>query len=96
MAQRRIAVGARRFVDRRQSEVLNTIPNLGVSGASVGIGALLKQANLAPSGSEANRLIGGGGVRVDGSVVSDKGLKLVAGTYVVQVGKRKFARVTLA
>ncbi len=42
MARRRIAVGARRFVDRRQSEVLNTIPNLGVSGASVGIGALLR------------------------------------------------------
>ncbi|HOP91537.1 MAG TPA: tyrosine--tRNA ligase, partial [Ottowia sp.] len=46
--------------------------------------------------SEANRLIDGGGVRVDSSVVSDKGLKLPAGTYVVQVGKRKFARVTLA
>lgn len=40
-------------------------------------------------------LTGGGGVRVDGSVVSDKGLKLEAGAYVVQVGKRKFARVTL-
>ena len=49
-----------------------------------------------PSTSEANRLIDGGGVRVDGSVVSDKGLKLGAGTYVVQVGKRKFARVALA
>ena len=37
-----------------------------------------------------------GGVRVDSAVVSDKGLKLPAGCYVVQVGKRKFARVTLA
>ena len=37
-----------------------------------------------------------GGVRIDGSVVSDKGLKLDAGTYVVQVGKRKFARVHLS
>ena len=36
------------------------------------------------------------GVRVDGAVISDKGLKLEAGTFVVQVGKRKFARVTLA
>jgi len=36
-----------------------------------------------------------GGVRVDGQVISDKGLKLEAGTYVVQVGKRKFARVSL-
>ena len=41
------------------------------------------------------RLIEGGGVRVDSCVVSDKGLKLAAGIYVVQVGKRKFARVTL-
>ena len=41
-------------------------------------------------------LIDGGGVRVDGGVISDKGLKLGAGTYVLQVGKRKFARVTLS
>ena len=69
---------------------------LTLSGAPVGIGALLKQAGLAPSTSEASRLIDGGGVRVDSVVVSDKGLKLDAGTYVIQVGKRKFARVTLA
>jgi tyrosyl-tRNA synthetase len=67
-----------------------------LNGAPMGIGVLLKSAGLAPSTSEANRLIDGGGVRVDGSVISDKGLKLPAGTYVVQVGKRKFARVTLA
>jgi tyrosyl-tRNA synthetase len=56
---------------------------------------LLKNAGLAPSSSEANRLIEGNGVRVDSNVVTDKGLKLPAGTYVLQVGKRKFARVTL-
>ena len=50
---------------------------------------------MAPSTSEANRLIDGGGVRIDGSVVSDKGLKLEAGSFVLQVGKRKFARVVL-
>ncbi|MDR3454514.1 MAG: tyrosine--tRNA ligase [Rhodoferax sp.] len=72
-----------------------TLP-LGEGGAAVGIGALLKMAGLAASSGEGNRLIEGGGVRVDSSVVSDKGLKLGAGTYVVQVGKRKFARVTLA
>jgi tyrosyl-tRNA synthetase len=55
-----------------------TFPRWRLSGAPLGIGALLKQANLAPSTSEANRLIDGGGVRVDGSVVSDKGLKLGA------------------
>ena len=57
---------------------------------------MLKQSGLAPSTSEANRLIDGGGVRVDSAVISDKALKLRPGTYVVQVGKRKFARVTLA
>jgi tyrosyl-tRNA synthetase len=61
----------------------------------MGIGALLKAAGLAPSTTEAGRLIDGGGVRVDGAVVSDKGLKLGGGTAVVQVGKRKFVRVTL-
>jgi tyrosyl-tRNA synthetase len=48
-----------------------------------------------PSTSEALRLVEQGGVRIDGSVVSDKALKVAAGTFVVQVGKRKFARVTL-
>jgi len=84
------------FINRSKGGVPDEIPEVSVSGAPLGIGALLKQANLAPSTSEANRLIDGGGVRVEGSVVSDKGLKLDAGTYVVQVGKRKFARVTLA
>jgi len=71
------------------------IDEVALSGAPLGITALLKQAGLAPSTSEAGRLVDGGGVRVDGDPVSDKGLKLAAGTYVVQVGKRKFARVTL-
>jgi tyrosyl-tRNA synthetase len=84
------------FINRSKGGVPDEIPEVVLSGAPLGIGALLKQANLAPSTSEASRLIEGGGVRVDGSVVSDKGLKLDAGTYVVQVGKRKFARVTLA
>lgn len=83
------------FINRSKGGVPDDIPDVALSGAPLGIGALLKQANLAPSTSEANRLIDGGGVRVDGSVVSDKGLKLEAGAYVVQVGKRKFARVTL-
>jgi tyrosyl-tRNA synthetase len=84
------------FVNRSKGGVPDDIPEVTLSGAPLGIGALLKSAGLAPSTSEANRLIDGGGVRVDSAVVSDKGLKLGAGTYVVQVGKRKFARVTLA
>ena len=71
-----------------------TLP-LGEGGAAVGIAVLLKLAGLAASSGEGNRLIDGGGVRVDSGVVSDKALKLSAGTYVLQVGKRKFARVTL-
>ncbi|ASI69156.1 tyrosine--tRNA ligase [Diaphorobacter nitroreducens] len=84
------------FINRSKGGIPDDIPEVRLAGAPLGIGALLKQANLAPSTSEANRLIDGGGVRVDGGVVSDKGLKLEAGSYVVQVGKRKFARVILA
>ena len=72
------------------------IPEVALGGAPLGIAQLLKQAGLAPSTSEGNRLIDGGGVRVDSAVVSDKALKLPQGTYVVQVGKRKFAKVTLS
>jgi tyrosyl-tRNA synthetase len=61
----------------------------------VAIAALLKQAGLAPSTSEAIRNVEQGGVKVDGEKVGDRGARLVAGTYVVQVGKRKWARVTV-
>ncbi|WOP15105.1 tyrosine--tRNA ligase [Ottowia sp. SB7-C50] len=84
------------FINRSKGGVPDEIPEVALSGAPMGIGALLKAAGLAASSSEGNRLIDGGGVRVDSAVVSDKGLKLPVGTYVVQVGKRKFARVTLA
>ncbi|RYX90495.1 MAG: tyrosine--tRNA ligase [Comamonadaceae bacterium] len=84
------------FINRSKGGVPDEIPDVTVSGAPLGVGQLIKQAGLAASSGEANRLIDGGGVRVDSAVISDKGLKLPAGTYVVQVGKRKFARVTLA
>ena len=84
------------FINRSKGGIPDDIPEVALSGAPLGIGALLKQAHLAPSSSEANRLIDGGGVRLDGAVVSDKGLKLGAGSYVVQVGKRKFARVSIS
>jgi len=83
------------FVNRSKGGVPDEIPEVSLSGAPLGIAALLKMAGLAASTGEGNRLIDGGGVRVDSSVVSDKALKLEAGTYVVQVGKRKFVRVTL-
>ena len=94
------------FVNRSKGGVPDVIDEVSLNlggdaagtgdAAGMGITQLLKQAGLAPSTSEAGRLIEGGGVRVDSSVMSDKGLKLGAGSYVVQVGKRKFARVTLA
>ena len=83
------------FVNRSKGGVPEVIPEVNLSGAPLGVATLLKSAGLAPSSSEASRLIEGGGVRIDGNTISDKGLKLVAGTYVVQVGKRKFARVHL-
>ena len=83
------------FALRSRGGIPDQIPEVALSGAPLGIGALLKQAGLVPSTSEALRLIEQGGVRVDGAVVSDKGLRVEAGTLVVQVGKRKFARVTL-
>ncbi len=84
------------FINRSKGGVPDEIAEVSLSGAPLGIAAVLKMAGLAASTGEGNRLIDGGGVRVDSSVVSDKALKLGAGTYVVQVGKRKFAKVTLS
>ena len=83
------------FVNRSKGGIPDDIPELTLSGAPMAIGALLKAANLVASGSEGLRMVEQGGVRIDGTVVSDKGLKVEAGTFVLQVGKRKFARVTL-
>ena len=88
------------FANRSHGGVPDEIPEISLSlpddGAPVGIAAVLKMAGLTATGGEGNRLIDGSGVRVDSVVVSDKGLKLGAGSYVLQVGKRKFMRVTLA
>ncbi len=88
------------FTNRARGGVPDEITELslplGEGGAPLGLGALLKQAGLVASSGEGNRLIDGAGVRIDSVVISDKGLKLGAGTYVLQVGKRKFAKVTLA
>ena len=88
--------GAADFALRARGGIPDDIPEISFDGAPLGIGALLKQARLAPSTSEAMRLLEGGGVRIDGTVISDRALKVPAGTFVVQVGKRRFARVTLS
>ena len=84
------------FVNRSKGGIPDDIAEVSLSGAPLGVPQLCKQANLAASTSEAMRLIDQGGVRIDGAVVSDKAMKLDAGVYVVQVGKRKFAKVTLS
>ncbi len=87
------------FEARFQKGVLpDDMPELSVSSTDgqIGIAHLLKQANLVASTSEAMRMIDQDAVKLDGDKVSDKALKLMAGTVVVaQVGKRKFARITI-
>ncbi|MBU1213839.1 MAG: tyrosine--tRNA ligase [Gammaproteobacteria bacterium] len=87
------------FEARFQKGVLpDDMPEISVqsSDGSIGIAHLLKQADLVASTSEAIRMVGQGGVKLDGEKVSDKALQIKAGAVVVaQVGKRKFGRVTV-
>lgn len=84
------------FVNRSKGGIPDDVPEVAVSGAPLGLAQLLRQAGLCASSSEAMRMVDQGGVRIDGAVVSDKALQVQAGTFVLQVGKRKFARVTLS
>ncbi len=88
------------FEARFQKGVLpDDMPEITVQSTDGGIGIahLLKQADLVASTSEAIRMIGQGGVKLDGEKVSDKALQIKAGAVIVaQVGKRKFGRVTVA
>ena len=83
------------FQLRAKGGIPEDIPEVTLSGAPVGIAQLLKMAQLAPSSSEANRNIDQGGVKIDGTVISDKSLQINEGTFVLQVGKRKFVKVNL-
>jgi tyrosyl-tRNA synthetase len=81
----------------KQGEIPENIPEVPLStgGDPILFYQVLKQAGLTSSTSEALRMIEQGGVKLDGEKVSDKALKLRKGTFIVQVGKRKFARVVL-
>lgn len=82
----------------RHGEVPADLPELviGVSAEGGAIGQVLRSSGVCSSTSEALRMIEQGGVKVNGEKVADKALRLAAGaTYVLQVGKRKFARVSL-
>jgi tyrosyl-tRNA synthetase len=91
------AAGALERFDARfkHGAVPDEMPEITLSGGPITIVKLLRDSGLAPSATEANRNIEQGGVRVDGEKISDRALNLAAGCYVVQVGKRKFARVTV-
>ena len=82
----------------REGEMPADMPEVTVNAPAGGllIAQLLKQAGLTPSTTEAQRMIEQGGVKLDSDRVSDKGLKIQPGrTVVAQVGKRKFARITI-
>jgi tyrosyl-tRNA synthetase len=81
----------------RHGETPDDMPEVTLHAADgLAIAQVLKQAGLAPSATEAQRMIEQGGVKIDGDKVSDRTLKLGRGTVVIQVGKRKFARVRIA
>ena len=81
----------------RGGEMPSEIPEVNVAApeGEIGIGKLIKEAGMVPSVGEANRNVDQGGVRINGDRVTDRGLKLKAGTYTIQVGKRKWAKVTV-
>ena len=93
------ARGARdNFIARFQKGAMpGDMPELSLAGrGGLLIGTLLKEAGLAGSTSEAMRLIRQGAVRIDGERIEDTGLQCGAGeTHVYQVGKRRFARITV-
>lgn len=86
------------FELRARGGVPDDIPEVRLSLPEGGLAlpAALKQAGLVPSTAEALRMIEQRGVRIDGGVAEDRNLRLGAGSHVLQVGKRKFARVLLA
>ena len=81
----------------RAGAVPSDIPEVNVAApdGEIGIARLIKEAGLCPSTGEANRNIDQGGVRLEGERISDRGLKVKPGTYTLQVGKRRWAKVTV-
>ncbi len=84
------------FVNRSKGGIPDEVADVHLTGAPLAIGPLLKQSGLCASTGEALRMIDQNGVKIDGAAVSDKSLKLEAGQFVIQVGKRKFARIHLS
>ncbi|ROH86812.1 tyrosine--tRNA ligase [Pseudomethylobacillus aquaticus] len=86
------------FEQRSRGGIPDEVPEVTVTtdADTIGIAQLLKLAGLVASTSEAFRAIEQGGIKLDSEKVADKGLMLARGaTVVAQVGKRKFARITI-
>jgi len=79
----------------RGNAIPEDVPEVRLVGAPLGVQQLLRDAHLVASSTEAQRAIEQRGVKVDGVVIEDRALRLEAGTYVLQIGKRRFARVIL-
>lgn len=83
------------FINRFQKGAMpDDMPEFIFEG-EIGLANLLKEAGLVASTSEANRMVQQGGVKIDGEKVEDAKLVISASTAVYQVGKRKFAKVTV-
>jgi len=98
-SQQASAAAQEDFINRfRHGQKPEEMPELEyqADGESVSLALLLKHANLTVSTSEALRMISQGGVRVDGVKISDRDARLQSGTsHIIQVGKRKFAKVAI-
>ncbi|MCX8514221.1 MAG: tyrosine--tRNA ligase, partial [Burkholderiales bacterium] len=83
----------------KKNEIPEDLPeiNLSINQQAIAIGQVLKMANLVSSTSEAMRMIDQEAVRINGDKISNKGLTLSQNnTYIIQVGKRKFAKITIS
>lgn len=86
------------FQTRAKGGIPDDVPEmtLTIEGETIGVAQMLKQAQLVDSSSEAMRAIQQGGVKLDSVKVEDKSMQLAKGqTVIAQVGKRKFAKITL-
>ncbi|MFA4913200.1 MAG: tyrosine--tRNA ligase [Burkholderiaceae bacterium] len=79
----------------RDGALPDDMPEVTIGAGPIGVLKLLREAGLVTSGADAQRNVEQGGVKIDGQKVEDKSLQLNSGTYVVQVGKRRYARVTV-
>ncbi len=92
LAEQALATFEARF---KQGEIPQDLEPIHLPAGPYSIGQLLKECGLVSSGSEANRNIEQGGVRINGERVSDRGQQVASGDFVLQVGKRRFARVLI-